>query len=395
MRKSYRDVTEGAKLCPEVTGSRSRKNKMIRLAYPDLSFKEVSKELNKVIDSGWLTKGPKTEEFEAAAKKYLKVTEAIAVSSGTAALHLSLLALGIGRGDEVIVPDFTFPAAANVVEIVGAKAILADIDRDTLNIDPSNMRKKINSRTRAVIPVHQFGYPADMDEIMSIAGKHGLFIIEDAACAFGAKYRGRMCGSIGDLGCFSFHPRKVVSTGEGGLITTDDKKLAKSIRMYREHGMEICGNDRIFSAAGLNYRISEVSSVLGIAQVKKIEKIISDRLALARSFRKAIGSINGIRVMPGSVASGYRHVYQSFIIAVEGKKDMTGLLSHLRKKGIEATVSNIVIHRQPYYSKKYALKDGDFAGSVWAYEHCIALPFHTRMGACDIRYIEKILKEAI
>ncbi len=368
---------------------------MIRLAYPDLSFREVSAELKKVIDSGWLTKGPKTEELESAARKYLKVKEAVAVSSGTAALHLSLLALGIGRGDEVIVPDFTFPAAANVVEIVGARAVLADIDRDTLNIDTGDMRRKINRKTKAVIPVHQFGYPAEMDEIKAVAGKRGIRVVEDAACAFGAKYKGRMCGSIGDLGCFSFHPRKVISTGEGGLITTNDAKLARSLRKFREHGMELSGSERIFSEAGFNYRISEISSVLGIAQVGKVEKIISRRLALAVRFRKAISGIGGLRVVPDKVPAGYRHIYQSFIIAVEGRKEVPGLISHLRKKGIEATISNIVIHRQPYYRKKYALKDRDYPGSVWAYERCIALPFHTKMGDGDIGYISKILREAI
>jgi len=369
---------------------------MIRLAYPDLSFREVSAELEKVIDSGWLTKGPKTEELESAAKKYLKVKEAVAVSSGTAALHLSLLALGIGKGDEVIVPDFTFPAAANVVEIVGAKPVLADIDRDTLNIDPFAMRKKINSRTRAVMPVHQFGYPAEMGEITDIARKHGLFVIEDAACAFGSKYKGRMCGSIGDLGCFSFHPRKVISTGEGGLITTGSGKLAASIRRLREHGMDFSGDERIFSDAGFNYRISEISSVLGIAQVRKIEKIVAKRIALAAKMRRAIGAIEGIRVIPGPDTRGNsRHIYQSFIIAADKRKGMKGLISFLRKKGVEATVSNIVIHRQPYYRKKYALKDRDYPGSVWAYEHCIALPFHTKMDGGDVGYISKILREAI
>ncbi len=223
---------------------------MIRLAYPDMSFREVSGGLRKVIDSGWLTKGPRTQELEETARQYLGVREAISVSSGTAALHLALLALGIGKGDEVIVPDFTFPAAANVVEIVGARAVLADIDRDTLNIDPREISRKVNRRTKAVIPVHQFGYPAEMGEIMKIARKNRLYVVEDAACAFGSRIGRKMCGSIGDLGCFSFHPRKVISTGEGGLITTNDPGLAKKVRRLREHGMDISGDDRIFSEAG-------------------------------------------------------------------------------------------------------------------------------------------------
>jgi dTDP-4-amino-4,6-dideoxygalactose transaminase len=371
---------------------------MIRLAYPDMSFKEVSGELKKVIDSGWLTKGPKTQELEEAARKYLKVREAISVSSGTAALHLSLLALGIGAGDEVIVPDFTFPAAANVIEIVGARAVLADIDKDTLNIDPCEIRKKINRRTKAIIPVHQFGYPAEMGEIMKIARKNRLYVVEDAACAFGSKIGSKMCGSIGDLGCFSFHPRKIISTGEGGLITTNDPKLAKKVRRFREHGMDISGNDRMFSEAGFNYRISEISAVLGIAQVKKIEKIIRKRLKLAGKMRRALGGPKapaGLRVIPASVDKGLRHIYQSFIVSDDSCKDIRPLISLLRKKGIEATISNVVIHRQPYYRKKYALKDRGFPSSVWAYEHCLALPFHTKLTKADIGRIAEAVKEGI
>ncbi len=367
---------------------------MIRLAYPDMLFKEVSGELKKVIDSGWLTKGPKTQELEEAARKYLKVREAVSVSSGTAALHLSLLALGIGAGDEVIVPDFTFPAAANVIEIVGARAVLADIDKDTLNIDPCEIRKKVNCRTKAIIPVHQFGYPADMGGIMKIARKNGLYVVEDAACAFGSKIGPRMCGSIGDLGCFSFHPRKVISTGEGGLITTNDPKLAKKVRRFREHGMDISGNDRIFSEAGFNYRISEISAVLGVAQVKKIEKIIRRRLALAVKMRKSLEGIEGLRIIPARIDKNVRHIYQSFIAADDGR-NVGPLILFLRNRGIEATISNIVIHRQPYYRKKYALKDKDFPSSVWAYEHCLALPFHTNLTGADVRRIVEAVKEGI
>jgi len=389
MRRSYRYVTEGAKLCPKSkSGPRT-----LRLAYPDLAFKEVANDLKQVINSGWLTKGPKTEELESAAKKYLKVKDAIAVSSGTAALHLSLLALGIGAGDEVIVPDFTFPAASNAAELCGAKAVLVDIDSSTLNIDPDKITQKINSRTRAIIVVHQFGNPADMNLIQKIAKRSNLNVIEDAACAFGSKYNGRMCGSMGQTGCFSFHPRKIISTGEGGLVATNDPSLAKAVRRLREHGMEQAGINRIFTEAGFNYRISEVASVLGLAQIKKIETIIAKRLLLASEMKSALEGIGGLYFIPQETAKGSRHIYQSFIAAWRSHIDSAGLISFLRKKNIEASISNIVIHRQPYYARKYDLDDREFGNSIWAYKHTVALPFHTRMTGADIHTLKAALNE--
>lgn len=367
--------------------------KVLRLAYPDLDFRDVSSELREVINSGWLTKGPKTEEFEVAAKGYLKVREAVAVSSGTAALHLSLLAMGIGPGDEVIVPDFTFPAAANAVELCGAKAVLVDIDRSTLNISPEKILPKVNSRTRAIIPVHQFGNPADMDLIMKIARKRNMSVIEDAACALGSKYNGRMCGSIGDLGCFSFHPRKIISTGEGGLVATDDLKLAKIVRRLREHGIEKVGKERVFTEPGFNYRISEIASVLGLAQMNRIERIIAKRISLAEEMRLAVEGIGGLYVIPQRIKSRSRHIYQSFVAARDAHIDVAGLISFLRKRNIEATISNIVIHRQPYYARKYGLADKNFKDSIWAYEHTVALPFHTRMTSADLRLLRAALME--
>lgn len=293
----------------------------------------------------------------------------------------------------MIVPDFTFPAAANAVELCGAKAVLVDIDRSTLNIDPAGIFAKINSRTRAIIPVHQFGNPADMDTITKIARRRNLSVIEDAACAFGSKYNGKMCGSIGDLGCFSFHPRKIITTGEGGLVTTNDSKLAKTVRKLREHGMERDGGKRVFTEPGFNYRLSEVASVLGLAQMKRIERIIAERISLAGEMRRALEGIGGLYVIPRRINRGSRHIYQSFIAAWDAPIDAAGLISFLGRKNIEATVSNIVIHRQPYYMRKYALKDSGFANSIWAYGHSIALPFHTKMTGADIHLLKAVLNK--
>lgn len=369
------------------------RSSLLRLAYPDIKFQDVSGSLKKVINSGWLTKGPKTEEFERASRRYLKVKEAIAVSSGTAALHLSLLSLGIGAGDEVVVPDFTFPAAANAVELCGAKAVLTDIERNDLNIDPEKIAGKITHKTRAIIAVHQFGNPAEMDRVMRVARKNNLRVIEDAACAFGARYRDNMCGSLGDFGCFSFHPRKIISTGEGGLVTTNDASLAKRCRRLREHGIEQTGAKRVFTSLGFNYRISEIASVIGLAQLSEIERIIAKRILLARKFREILSAVEGIDVIPKDPDKEKRNVYQSFIIAVKKELNIFDLISFLKSRNIEAAIANIAIHREPYYARKYNLNESDFVNSSWACEHCVALPFHTRMQLRDFIYIGRVLKD--
>lgn len=389
MVKNGRDVTKGAKPCLPT----DRNMPSLRLAYPDLRFKEVARQLKEVIDSGWLTKGPKTEEFEYAAHKYLKVTQAIAVSSGTAALHISLLSLGMGAGDEVIVPDFTFPAVANTVELCGAKSVLVDIERDNFNIDPEKIIEKINSRTRAIIAVHQFGNPVPMDDIVKITRKYNLRIIEDAACALGAKYRKAMCGTIGDLGCFSFHPRKVISTGEGGLIVTNNLKLAKLCRQLREHGIKQVGSRKVFARPGFNYRISEFASVIGLAQLNRIEKIIEKRINLAKQFREVLKSVKCVYAVPETIDKRNRYVYQSFIVAINKNIDVFNLISFLKNRNIEANVSNVVLHKQPHYMRKYRLKDEGFKNSLWAYKHSVALPFHTRMTKQDFIYIGSVLKD--
>lgn len=377
-----------------ISGNKCRKkaDHFIRLAYPDLRFKDVAVLLKEVIDSGWLTKGPKTEEFEEAARRYLKAKEAIAVSSGTAALHISLLSLGVKKGDEVIVPDFTFPAAANAVELCGAKAVLADIDRKNLNVDPEKISQKITSKTRALIAVHQFGNPARMNEIMRIAKKRNLSVIEDAACAFGSIYRGAMCGTIGELGCFSFHPRKIITTGEGGLIVTDNSKLAGLCRRLREHGIEQVGSKKVFTAPGFNYRISELASVMGLSQLRRIEHIIKKRIDLSRQYRHALEASGGFYALPKTDERD-RNVYQSFIAALDREFDVFGLISFLKDRGIEAATANVAIHMQPYYARKYRLRIRNFKNSLWAYRHCVALPFHTGMRMGDFVYIASALRD--
>jgi dTDP-4-amino-4,6-dideoxygalactose transaminase len=198
---------------------------MIRITKPDLNYEDLP-ELKKIINSGWLTKGPFLEKFEKVVSKYTGCKHAIGTSSGTTALHLSLVALRIEASDEVIIPDFTFPATANVVEMQGAIPVLIDIDLDTFNIDIQQIRQKISEKTKAIMPVHQFGLAANMDEIREIAEEKDILILEDAACALGSEYKGKICGGFGDAACFSFHPRKIITTGEGGMIGTNNDEIA-------------------------------------------------------------------------------------------------------------------------------------------------------------------------
>ena len=366
---------------------------MIRLAYPDLEFSEVKSQLKQVVDSGWLTKGPKTKELEEALCRYLDVRYAVAVSSGTAALHLALLSLGIGPRDEVIVPDFTFPATANAVELCGAKAVLADIELDNFNIDPAEIRRRITSHTRAVIVVHQFGTPARMGEILKIAKKHNLYVVEDAACALGARYKRKMCGTIGDLGCFSLHPRKIITSGEGGIITTNSSQLARRLRLLREHGMKQNGPKRSFIALGLNYRISEVASVLALAQLKKIETIIKKRNMLAGEFRKHIFQIATLSPVPDCIDEGSRCAFQAFVVKINRRVNIFKLISFLKDKGIESTIANTAVHAQPYYQKKYGFKRGELKNSLFAFRNSLALAFHCRMKEKDFVKIASALEE--
>ena len=351
--------------------------------------------MKKAIDSGWLTKGPKTKELEDGISGYLGVKYAVTTSSGTAALHLSLLALGIGPGDEVIVPDFTFPATANTVELCGARAVLADIELSHFNIDPVEVEKKITHRTSAIIPVHQFGNPAEMREILKVARRHNLYVIEDAACALGARYNRKMCGAIGDLGCFSFHPRKIITTGEGGAVVTNNSRLAGRLKLLREHGMRQNAAKRSFASIGFNYRISEIASILGLSQLRKIEDIVKNRIRLAREFRRIIAPLNGISATPAHINKHNRYTYQSFVVRINKKINIFRLISFLKAKGIESTPSNIALHTQPYYQKKYGFKKGEFKNSLFAFRRSLALPFHCRMKQKDFFEIFIALKEYI
>lgn len=361
---------------------------MIRLAAPEIHEQEIQA-VAEVLRSGFLVQGKHVREFERAVASYVGVKEAVAVSSGTAALHLALLALGIGPEDEVILPDFTFPAPANVVELVGAKPVLVDIDLASFNIDPKQVIPAITRRTKAIMPVDLFGQPADMEPLREIGRQYGLKIIEDAACALGAEYRRRKCGSFGHLGCFSFHPRKPITTGEGGMVVTDDEEASIRLRRLRNHGMATIGGQNRLEIAGLNCRLTDFQAALGVVQMSRLEKIIARRTELAQLYDRALMGLDAI-VRPPTF-TGLRPSWQAYVVRVIRGVDRDGLLTSLRERGVEVTIGTYALSAQPHYA---GLKSA-YPNSLEAYEQSLCLPLHTGMRVEDIDCVVNCLKECL
>jgi dTDP-4-amino-4,6-dideoxygalactose transaminase len=338
------------------TGSREP----IRLARPDVGDEELAA-LKEVVRSGQLTMGPKVVEFEAALAAAVGTAHAAAVSSGTAALHLALLALGIGPGDEVIVPAYTFPATANVVELCGARAVLVDVDPDTFVVDPSAVAAAVTPRTRAVLAVHLFGRPVDWQALQTAVPQE-VALVEDAAGALGARYRGTPCGALGVAGCLSFHPRKIVTTGEGGAVTTDEPELDAAVRRLRHHGWETLGE---MSAPGYNYRLPDVLCAIGIPQVERLEQLLVARERVAGWYTERLEHF----VLTPRAAEGDRHGWQAFVVQLDRRDEA---LDVLRGAGIEAQIGTFALHRLAPYRDR-----GSFPGADRAFERALALPFAT------------------
>jgi perosamine synthetase len=319
-----------------------------------------------------LTMGPKVAEFEALVARACGVEHAVAVSSGTAALHLAVLALGIGRGDEVIVPAYTFPATANVVALAGARPVLVDVDPHTLNIDPA--RVEVGPRTKAILAVHLFGRPVDWDALPG-----GVPIVEDAAGALGASYRGRRCGGLGAMGCLSFHPRKIVTTGEGGAVTTNDERHAAAVRELRHHGWR--GPD--MPQAGFNYRLSDVLCAIGIPQLERLDELHAARARIAAAYTDRLRDV----VETPSAAEGDVHGWQAYVVLTDRRDEA---LAALRAQGIEAQIGTYALHRLGAYADQ-----GEFPGADAAFERALALPFHTRLADPDLDRVAEALTAVV
>jgi perosamine synthetase len=346
---------------------------VIRLGSPDLGEEELAA-IAEVLESGQLTMGPKVAEFEAGLADACEVEHAVVVSSGTAALHLAVLALRIGPGDEVIVPSYTFPATANVVALAGAKPVLVDVDPETMNVRPDGVAAAITERTRAVLVVHLFGRPARWAELED-AVPAGVELLEDAAGALGARSGGRACGGLGRVGCLSFHPRKIVTTGEGGAVTTNDAELADTIRTMRHHGWR----EREMPAPGLNYRLSDVLCALGIPQLRRLEELLEERERLAGLYGERLA---GVVDVP-SADEGDRHGWQAYVVQLD-RRDQA--LEALREAGIEAQIGTYAVHRLAAYGEQ-----GEFPGADAAYERALALPFHNRLTEDEVDRVCAVL----
>jgi dTDP-4-amino-4,6-dideoxygalactose transaminase len=335
----------------------------IPVARPYIGVEEEQAVID-VLRSGWVTQGPRVAEFEARFAQYIGCEHAVAVSSCTTALHLGLLALGVGPGDEVICPSLSFIATANAIVYVGATPVFCDIDLATYNLDPARIEEAISPRTKAILVVHQIGLPAAMHEILAIAARHGLPVIEDAACAIGAEYEGSLIGApLGALACFSFHPRKILTTGEGGMITTRDAKVAERLRRLRQHAMSLSDVARhsatqitteTYDEIGFNFRMTDMQAAIGITQLERLDGFLAKRRSLAERYTSSLRHLPWL-ITP-TVPSGRRHNYQSYMVRLvagsEGKRDT--IMQNLLEKNISTRRAIMAIHRElPYRSERW------------------------------------------
>jgi dTDP-4-amino-4,6-dideoxygalactose transaminase len=346
----------------------------IRLARPDVGEPELAG-VAEVLAGGQLTMGEKVGELERLLAGAVGTAHAAVVSSGTAALHLGVLALGVGPGDEVIVPAYTFPATANVVELAGARAVLVDIEPETFNVDPAKLPEAVTPRTKAVIAVHLFGRPVEW-EALETAVPQEVALLEDAAGALGASYRGTPCGALGALACFSFHPRKIVTTGEGGAVTTDDAELDAAVRRLRHHGWAAAGE---MPAPGFNYRLPDVLCALGIPQVESLDALLAARERIARGYTERLEHF----VETPGAADGDRHGWQAYVVQLDRRDEA---LAALKEAGIEAQIGTWALHRLGAYSDQ-----GPFPGADRAFERALALPFHTRLTDDELDRVAAVL----
>jgi dTDP-4-amino-4,6-dideoxygalactose transaminase len=351
------------------------KTDRIRLGWPDLGDAELAA-VEAVLADGMLTMGPRVGEFERLLAETCGVEHAIAVSSGTAALHLAVLALGLAPGDEVLVPAYTFPATANVVALAGLRPVLVDVDPDTMNLDPAQLA--VGPRTKAVLTVDLFGRPARYEELPA-----GLAVIEDAAGALGARRRGRPCGSFGVAGCLSFHPRKIVTTGEGGGVTTSDADVAAAVRQLANHGWKTIVPPNM-PVPGLNYRLSDILCAVGIPQLERLDELLAARTRIADGYTERLAHLPVL--LPG-VDEGDIHGWQAYVIQVD---DRDRVLAALRAQEIEAQIGTYALAGLGAYRDQ-----GPFPGAARVFERALALPFHTRLSESDLDRVAVALDKVV
>jgi len=360
----------------------------MQLTFPDFDQAEIDS-VARCLASGWVTQGPMTAEFERVFRERHDAKHALATTSCTAALHLAALALQLGPGDEVIVPAFTWVTSAYCVEYVGAKVVFVDVDAGTFNIDVRKLAQAITPRTRAIVAVHLFGLAAEMDTILSLAKRHDIAVIEDAACATGTTYNGKPVGTLGDVGCFSFHPRKVVTTGEGGMVTTERDDLAASVASFRNHGATGLPSVEIephgpwtmatFDCVGHNLRLSDIQAAVGVVQMKKLDRLLTERRSRALRYSELLASVNDVALPTGSRSDG--HSFQSYVIRVldGGRSRRNQVMAHMMRKGIASRPGTHAVPRLGYYHRQDEYRASAYPVAAECEDTTITLPIFPRM----------------
>jgi perosamine synthetase len=349
--------------------------------------------VREVMESGWITTGPKAVKFEEEFARFVGARHAIAVSSGTAALHVALEAIGLGEGDEVVLPTLTFAATAEAVAYCKARPVLVDCEPDTFNLDPVLAERAITPRTRAIVPVHFAGHPCDMTRLLRIARKHGLRVIEDAAHALSARYKGKMVGAFGDMTCFSFYATKNITTGEGGLTTTEDDAWAERMRVMRLHGISKDAWKRYTAegswryeilAPGFKYNLTDMQAAMGLSQLAKCQTMWARRTSLAQRYSEALGGVDTFEIP--SARSDVQHAWHLYVIRVrpgELRIHRDRVIEELKARGIGTSVHFIPLHLHPYYRDRWGYRPGDFPVAEDYFERCISLPLYSAMSGED------------
>jgi len=366
--------------------------KKIPLIRPYMS-KEIKDKVCEVLDSGFLTEGPVTQKFEEAVREFLGCRHTLAVTSCTTGLEMALRALGIGPGDEVIVPDYTYPATADVVAIVGARVVLVDICRDTMLIDYDALEAAITDRTRAMIPVSLFGNPLDYDRLAALKEKYGLYLVEDAACALGAEFKGVKVGNHADIAIFSCHPRKFITTGEGGIIVTNNPGWAEWMESYKHFGMGRSDSraGTIFERIGTNYKLSNLLAAVGLGQMQKITELLARRLELAHNYIAMLKGVPGV-ALPRTTDLG-KHSWQSFCIFIENRD---AVMADLRQNGIEVQIGTYALHlHPPFFASAACRHAGTLSASKYAFDHCLTLPLYHDLTPADQETVVRELSKRL
>ena len=354
---------------------------------------ETKAKVCEVLDSGYLTEGQVTQEFEDTFKDYVGSQYALAVCNCTVGLEMALRAVGIGPGDEIIVPDYTYPATADVVHIVGAKIVIVDVDRETMLVDYDAMEQAIGSHTKAIIPVSLFGNPLNYGRLDKIKEKYGIFIIEDAACSIGAEFGGKRVGNLADISVFSLHPRKFITTGEGGVVTTNNPRWANWMLSYKHFGMG-SHDSRMktsFEMIGTNYKLSNVQAAIGLVQMNHIEELLAGRKEISKRYYQLFANTDAI-TFPKTTVKG-THSWQSCCIFVENRDQ---IIEKLKDGNIETQIGTYSLHMHKAFSENSRCQIlGDMLGSRYAFEHCLTLPLYHDMTQEEQDYVAQQLLEVI